>query len=250
MGHATAIIHLSLDELPEKVTASAVMDAAVSKWRDEEAERWSDARQGYPGFSPLVSRETAEHAIYKSGTISDGVSKIVPLTDDYSEKTSTVRLQVTAKELEELRRNSIWELLDAGRFGEDAVKVEIDSLPKLRAPRAEATPGKAVTSYRITDGRGRPFEKPFGQEHHSALSMSYPTQAAARAAAIEHMAANPKISSLAVEAFVQRDTGSAALVTITRPEPESATASFKVTTQKPKASAKVHGYLIAFDYHF
>jgi len=249
MGHATAIIHLSLDELPEKVTASSVMGAAISKWHDEEAERWSDARAGSPGFSPLMSRETAERAIYKAGTISDGVSKIIPLTDDYAEKTTTLRLQVTAKELKELRRNSIWELLDAGRFGEDAVKIEIDSLPKLRAPRAEATPGKAVTSYRITDHRGRPFEKPWGQEEHSTLSMPYPSQAAARAAAVEHMNNNPQVSSLAVEAFIQRDTGSTALVTISRPEPESATASFKVTTEKPKANAKVHGYLVAFDYH-
>lgn len=250
MGHATAVIHLSLSELPEKATASTIMDAAVRKWQDEEAERWSDARAGSPGLSPLVSRETAERAIYKSGTISDGVSKIIPLTDDYAEKTTTVRLQVTAGELQQLRKNSLWELLDAGRFGEDAVKVEIDSLPKLRAPRAEATPGKAVTSYRIIDHRGRHFEKPWGWEQHSTLSKAYPTQAAARAAAVEHMASNPQVSSLAVEAFIQRDTGSAALVTITRPEPESATASFKVTTQKPKANAKIHGYLVAFDYHF
>lgn len=63
------------------------------------------------------------------------------------------------------------------------------------------------------------------------------------------MEENPAYSGLAVEAFVQRDTGNAALVKITRPEPEAATLSFKVTTQTPKPKASITGYLVAVDYH-
>ena len=248
MSHATAVIELKLNELPEHPSARTIMDTAVRKWYDEEAERYEDARQSYPGLRPIASKEVAQTTIEDHDSIGDQVSKIIPLTADYAEKTSTVRLTVTGEELADLRRGAHWALLQSGRFGSDVVEVKIDSLPKPRAPRAEATPGKTITVYRITDSNGYPFRQNIGQSS-DALTTPHPTQAAARAAAIDYMAANPKCSQLAVQAFVQRDTGSAALVTITRPEPESSTASFKVTTQKPKPSAKVTGYLVSFDYH-
>ena len=247
MGHATAVIELNLNELPERPSARTIMDTAVRKWYDEEAERYEDARQSYPGLRPIASKEVAQTTIEDHDSIGDQVSKIIPLTADYAEKTSTVRLTVTGEELADLRRGAHWALLQSGRFGSDVVEVKIDSLPKPRAPRAEATPGKTITVYKLTDELGRTFTG--YSESMAALGAAYPTQAAARAAAIDHMAANPKFAQLSVQAFVQRDTGSKALVTITRPEPESATASFKVTTQKPKPNAKVTGYLVSFDYH-
>jgi len=248
MGHATAVIELNLNELPERPSARTIMDTAVRKWYDQEAERYEDARQSYPNLRPISSRRAAQDAIEGPDSIGDQASRIIPLTTDYAEKTTTVRLTVTAQELAELRRGATWDLFHSGRFGDHVTAVQIDSLPKPRAPRAEATPGKTITVYRITDSNGYPFRQNIGQSP-DALTAPHPTQAAARAAAIDYMAANPKCSQLAVQAFVQRDTGSAALVTITRPEPESSTASFKVTTQKPKPNAKVTGYLVSFDYH-
>jgi len=240
MGHATAIIEIDSTELPANPTSRSIMDAAVSKWQEEEAERWSDARHSYPELSPIASGKAASNLIDDGESIGDGKSRIIPITSDYTEKSSTVRLQVSAAELAELRRGSYWKLLEAGRFGANVVGVEIVQLPKPRAPRAEATEGKATTLYKVVDSNRYPLR---------ALKPSYPSQAEARSAAVEYMKDHPACSELAVEAFIQRDTGSAALVRITRPEPEAATVSFKVTTQTPKPKAAITGYLVAFDYH-
>lgn len=239
MGHSTATVKLDLNELPAHPSPRTIMDAAVRKWQDEEADRWDDPRHGYPGLSPIAS-ERAAYNLLEDDEDGRAESQIVPITSDYTEKTSTVRLEVSAAELTELRQGSYWRLLEAGRFGKAVVKVEIAQLPKPRAPRAVATEGKAVTLYRIVNGNGHPAQ---------GFAPSYPSQADARSAAVDYMKENPACSELAVEAFIRRDTGKAALVTITRPEPESSTATFKVTTQTPKPKAKITGYIVAFDYH-
>lgn len=238
MGHSTAIVKLNLTELPANPTPRVIMDAAVQKWREDEAGRWDSPRYGYPELSPIASEKAAYSNLEED---EDGrtESQIIPFTSDYTEKTSTVRLQVTADELSKLRKGNYYFLLEQGRFEANAVGIQIAQLPKTRAPRAEATEGKATTLYKVVDGNRYPIRslKPFT------------SQAAARSAAIDFMKENPACSELAVEAFVQRDTGKAALVTITRPEPETATVTFKVTTQTPKPKAKVAGYIVAFDYH-
>lgn len=239
MGHSTAIVKLDLNELPAHPSPRTIMDAAVRKWQDEEADRWDDPRHGYPELSPIAS-ERAAYNLLEDDEDGRGKSQIIPITSDYAEKTSTVRLEVTAAELKELRRGSYYRFIDEGRFGKAVVKVEIAQLPKPRAPRAAATEGKAVTLYRIVNGNGHPVH---------GFAPSYSSQAAARSAAVDYMKENPACSELAVEAFIRRDTGKAALVTITRPEPETATVSFKVTTQTPKPKAKVTGYIVGFDYH-
>lgn len=238
MGHSTAIIKLELSELPSSPSTDAIMNAAVRKWHEDEADRYADARQTYPGLSPMATERVAEFIIDEADDPSR--SKIIPITTDYAEKTSTVRLEVTGAELMALRQGSYWELRRAGRLGDAVVSVEIAQLPKARAPRAEATEGKVTTSYRVVNANRYPVP---------GLQPSYPTQAAARAAAVQYMGDNPSVSELAVEATIQRDTGKVALVSITRPEPEKATATFKVTTQKPTAKAKITGYLVSFDFH-
>lgn len=239
MGHATATVKLDLAELPANPTSRSIMERAVRRWEEEEADRWSDARYSYPELSPIASERVA-YSLSEDGEDARTKSKIIPITTDYAEKTSTLRLEVTAAELTMLRTGTSWSLREAGRFGANVVKVEIVHLPKARAPRAEATEGKSVTLYKVVNGSGFPVRTP---------KPSYPSQAEARAAAVDFMKANSTCSELAVEAFVQRDTGSAALVTITRPEPEHATATFKVTTETPKPKAKVTGYIVTFDYH-
>lgn len=238
MGHATALVKLELNELPSNPSATAIMDIAVEHWRDYEADNRSDARYSYVSIESPASETVAESSIEDWDAPTR--SRIIPLTEDYVEKTSTKRLQVNGRELTQLRQGNTWELREAGRFGSEVVKVEIIQLPKPRAPRAEATHGKAITVYKIVDSSRRII---------AGMKPSYGSQAEARAAAIEFMAAQPTCGDLAVEAFIQRDTGSAALVTITRSEPEISTAVFKVTTQKVKPKPKITGYLVAFDYH-
>lgn len=239
MGHSTAIVKLALDELSLNQSPEGIMDSAVQKWREDEADRWDSPRYGYPDLSPIAS-ESAAYSLLEDDEDGRAKSQIIPITTDYTEKTSTVRLEVTAAELKELRKGSYYRLVEAGRFGQAVVKVEIAQLPKPRAPRAAATEGKAVTLYRIVNGNGHPAQ---------GFAPSYPSQADARSAAVDYMKENPACAELAVEAFIRRDTGKAALVTITRPEPETATVSFKVTTQTPKSKAKVTGYIVGFDYH-
>lgn len=238
MGHSTAIIELTNAELTASPSPRFIMDTAVRKWYDEEAERYSDARHVYTGLSPISSERVARLIIDGDEEIS--TSKIVPLTNDYSEKTATVRLEVTASELAALRRGSSWQLLEAGRFGKNVTAVEIIQLPKLRAPRAEATEGKVTTLYKVVDAHRYPVRE---------LKPSYGSQAEARAAAIEYMKVKSGCSELSVEAFIQREGGGSALVRITRPEPETSTVTFKITTQTAKPKAKIVGYLVSFDYH-
>lgn len=236
MGHDTAIVKIAAASLPAHPTAKVIMDQAVTYWLENEADRHDSPRDHYPPLSPIASESVANYLVMEH-TDRDR-STIVPLTDDYIEKTTAVRLKVTAKELAALRRGYYWDLIQEGRFGDSVTAVEITQLPKRRAPRAEATEGKTVTVYKVMQGNYPLRElKPF------------PTQAAARAGAIDFMEAHPEYSTLSVEAFVQRDTGKAALVTITRPEPEESTVVFKVTTQKPKPGAKITDYLVGFDYH-
>lgn len=236
MGHSTATVTLLASELTSKLPSDIVADA-VGYWYENEADRYDSARGGYPETKPLTGKGAAGSA-YHSGDVHSEKSVIVPFTDEYTEKTATVRIEVTADELVQLRKGYLWELREEGRFGPHVINVEIAQLPKPRAPKAEATEGKAITKYRVT-----------GANFGAKLKPSYPSQAEARAAAVAYMKENPSCAALSVEAFIVREGGGSALVRITREEPELATVSFKVTTQTPKKGARILGYLVAFDYH-
>lgn len=232
MGHSTATVYLEVTEVNSKLPTD-ILTEGIHRWHIDEASRYDSARGGYPEMKPVSSRAASGSAI-REGDVHSEHSVIVPVTDEFSEKTKNVRVEVTASELAQLRKGYTWELREEGRFGPHVTNVEIVALPKPRAPKAEATEGKAVTKY-VVNGASRLPE--------------YDSQAEARAAAVEFMKAHPECSELSVSAIIRRDTGKTALVRITRPEPELSTVTFAVTTQTPKPGARVVGYLIAFDYH-
>lgn len=237
MGHSTATVILTKSALTSTLPTDILSDA-IAEWYQTESDRYDSARGGYPEMRPLATEKTADSSV-RANDVHDGRSIIVPFTDEYTEKTATVRIEVTADELVDLRRGQLWRLREEGRFGPHVLNVEIAQLPKVRAPKAVATEGKAVTKYRVQGANT------FDRE----LKTSYDSQAEARSAAVEYMKRHPEVASLSVTALIVRDTGGAELVRITREEPELATATFKVTTQKPKAGARITGYLVAFDYH-
>lgn len=149
MSYAKAVVKLDLTELPTTPSLQAIMDAAVQKWCDETdpsrgAEHLLDVRY-YPELGPITSEEVSFKLIDDGELAFDGKSRIIPLTTDYIEKSSTVRLEFTAKELLDLRQGYYYQFIKQGRFGRAVAKVEVAQLPKPRTPQAEATESGAIT---------------------------------------------------------------------------------------------------------
>lgn len=234
MGYATVGTYLhATPRTPRR--ADQILLAAEEQWREKE--RWNlyeTSTLGIPKTLPMTSKAAAALS-FDPDTVSSGTSIIVPYTDDVITKTETVKLTVTPDELAMLRRGVTYPFTDRQAFGTHVTEVEVVSLPKVRAPRAEATDGKAVTKY-VVIGAGRELARA-------------DSQAEARQKAIEMMKANENISALSVEARVTREDGNVALVTITRPVPEESTVTFKVTKVMPKLGAELTGYYVAFITH-
>ena len=149
MSYANAVVKLDHTELPTTPSLQAIMDAAVQKWCDETdpsrgAERLSDVRY-HPELGPITSEQVSFKLVGDGELAFAGKSRIIPLTTDYIEKSSTVRLEFTAKELLDLRQGYYYQFIKQGRFGRAVAKVEIAQLPKPRIPQAEATESGAIT---------------------------------------------------------------------------------------------------------
>jgi len=239
MGHHTAIIKVNAATLPANPSAETILRAAVEDWRNNEASRWASANANYADVLPMQSLEVAQAQI-RTAEVNDEVSLIIPVTDDYRENTYSLRINVMSNDLKSLRYGSTHQLERNGKFPKNTAHVEIESLPKPLAPRAIATKGKAVTTYRIVTGEGR---TPHG------LDASYSTQAEARNAAIEYMSKNNANFDLHIESIARRESGTTRLVTIKSAERKKAHATFKLTAHTPQANAAITSYLVAFDYH-
>lgn len=155
MSYATAVVKLDLTELPTTPSLQAIMDAAVQKWCDETdpsrgAERLSDVRY-HPELGPITSEQVSFKLVDDGELAFAGKSRIIPLTTDYIEKSSTVRLEFTAKELLDLRQGYYYQFIKQGRFGRAVAKVErVQQLPRYRTPQAEATESGAITCPELT----------------------------------------------------------------------------------------------------
>ena len=234
MGYATIGTYLPITSNTPR-HADQILLAADEKWREEE--RWNlyeTSNLGIPETLPMTSKAAAARS-FDPDLVNIGTSVVVPYTEEVITKTETVKLTVTPEELAMLRKDVTFPFTDRQAFGPHVTQVEVISLPKVRAPRAEATDGKAVTKYVVISA---------GRELASA-----DTQAEARQKAIEMMKANERISKLSVEARVTREDGNAALVTISRPVPDESVVTFKVTKVVPKPGAALAGYYVAFSVH-
>lgn len=185
MGYATIGTYLPITSSTPR-HADQILLAADEKWREEE--RWNlyeTSNLGIPETLPMTSKAAAARS-FAPDLVNIGTSAVVPYTEEVITKTETVKLTVTPEELAMLRKDVTYPFTDRQAFGPHVTQVEVISLPKVRAPRAEATDGKAVTKYVVISA---------GRELASA-----DTQAEARQKAIEMMKADERISKLSVEA--------------------------------------------------
>jgi hypothetical protein len=215
----------------------SIFQSALSYWSDYEAERDDHPRSGTVRTVAPVSNAVAELTVDEL-MMNTNNPVIIPVVDSFTEKSDTVELTLTAEEFTQLSRGEDWFLNN--RLGQNIIKFEVTSTPKPRAPKAEATDGKAVTKYFLSTKTVHGF---FNQ-----VAGPFDSQAEARAAGVVMVAENTRMTELHVTAQVIRETGDKALVTISRPTVPTNKVKVKVTRQIPKANAKVVGYLVGFNY--
>ena len=271
MGHATAHIEFAADEAEQirqsipprtarweypRTFESAMVDAAVQKWRDDEAGRWSDARAGSGFLAPIMSEQALSWYTSEDDTHSRIVmeSVVIPVAaqDDVIVKTVKVRVRVDAAQLAQARaafvaarssrahvpfplRSLAMEHAPSG-----AVEMVIAAVPAARKPVAVATEGKSVTRYEVVGPAGFAGRRVDGEDA---------TQAGARALAVKLMSDDQTITSLDIRGRVVRDSGDDALVNVTRPAAENATVTVEFTTHAVKPNAQPVKYVVVFDYH-
>ncbi|QNE48595.1 hypothetical protein F1C58_16170 (plasmid) [Glaciihabitans sp. INWT7] len=239
MGHNT---ETSFVAIAQAATPGLAIREAVNHWNDTERNRYEDAREGHSDTHPLMTPAAAERSMNEEPfRVYDGKSVAIPTCADADavEKTTKHKLTVSAEDLVQFRRGNTWALTERLRkdLGHTVISFGIVSLPKARKAVATATEGKATTKYIVSFPGG----KTIGTYHDS--------QSEARAAALATVNADPTISALEVTALIVRDSGSRALVSITRPEAETNEITVNVTTSEPKIGAKQAGWLVGFDYH-
>lgn len=265
MGHSTAVMTVSIDtanEIRQNLAAnkmrhsswysrptftSELVRAAVADWRDDPDMDRGDSRSGSGSFAPMLSARAADWYIATHHGLVVDESVVIPVAADKDVivKSQDVRVEVDAALLTKLRSgdytgmDKLREQLYA-TYGDALVTVELAKLPAARKPKAAATEGKAVTKYDVVG------IQTWGQKYVLATEDS---QSEARATAIRLMTENDKLAELTVEARIVRENGSPALVTITRPEPETAAITVRVTTHKVREGAEPIHYVVAFDYH-
>jgi len=298
MGHYTA--HVSIpaadyDAIPEpprdrfgycrETRLDAVVAYAVRQWREEEAERYSDARAGTPSLFEIATHKVAYYTAERLQSEERGLTTIIPVCSEDDAVTQKRKVTATLTG-EQLRRaqsvganglpvrvpHEIADALELNKSHPTMLDAYLVSLPRQLKPKAVATLGTSTTIYEIHAGPGRILD-------------TAPSQAEARAKALEIAEANPAFQRLAVRARIvriaedanrgkttaasnsgsyapkhnSRPTGQLAvvrpegtdddLVVIERPVADSAQVTLELTTQKPKPGAKPEHYLVSFDYH-
>lgn len=274
MSHGTATVVLSTADAEEIMSEYApsyrsswgYVDSKYAKLARYAARIWSDdpdSDKGSPNindsyYAGLFPSEVIDHIYYEKVRDRTPIFGVAS-TKDITYKSVTVSIEVTGEQLRGLRgkgygtTNEICAAAEKLVVGKNVVpysgKVK---LPTPRKFQATATEGKAVTKYDIISVTADGARTNRGQKD---------SQAEARAAALDlaqrdadAFASNPRAYaqpvSYEVQAVVVRDTGSAALVIITRPEPEKATIAVTFQTYTVKANAKPVSYLVAFDYYY
>jgi hypothetical protein len=186
--------------------------------------------EGWPAVTEMMTALAAgwaasDHMIgpYDTETL------VVPICADTDAFETTVKrtLTVTAVELERLRLDPNFLIPRArAEFGGAVIGATPVSLPRARRAVAVATEGRAVTSYEIVTRELR------------RVGGLHPTQAAARAAAIDHVNGSNDYPHVDVRAVVTREDGNLNLVSISRGEPDTSDIVFNIVMSVPTARAK------------
>lgn len=277
MGHATHTEIVPMSAISEKATGTPssygyryavpsrverAVSYAVARWRDEEADRWDDARVGSIETKPIMAEELVSDDHLDE--VRDGRSVVIPLMErkhyEIKEKTVTVKLDNDEWQKYISRSSDSYGVLLqklkealpelAGSISQFNVVTEkptnffmsklTDGWTIRSSVSADASGGKAVTRYylSVVSERGT-----------SLFKENYPSQAEARAAGLKLMEDNIDLHSVDVVPKTLREDGTN-VVKITRTV-KSATAKVLVSYVKLKAGATptADRWMVAFDYH-
>lgn len=259
MGHQLATIAFSAEEAHAiKAGGSDLLSAAVTRWYDEEANRYEDARPGDGYTAPLMVPEAVNRYLDSHLDQVFNRSVIIPVAgaEDTVAKKKRVRVHIDADALAEAHRQAAL----AGRFGHSfgsthKINIQVQrtlgeatfrnprivKLPKLRKPVAQNTPGSIVTEYHVVTAQG-------------SVVANGSTVAEAKRNGTKYASEHPTVGSLTIVAVPVRvaedGTRQAAVATITSPEPEGGYAvDVEVEVLSLRPGAKPASYEVMFDYH-
>ncbi len=223
-----------------------LVSEAVSVWRNNYAGRWDDAS---PGAVTMTGLRTKNTAYRDSDEVSSFNSLVIPVCadEDVITKTAKHTIEITGKALTEFRANGY--IGDAIReavekvVGPSFTEVKVVKTPALRKPAATKAAGKTTTVFDVVN---------VGSFRADVLA-TRSTETEAKAEAIRLMNEDDRIPEVRIVGRVVRvtDDGTAAstLTVVRRPVPDTVSITVEVTTEKPKAGAKVHHYDVSFDVH-
>lgn len=235
----------------------AAITCVVDTWRDEECERFEDARLGATSLTPPLTLDLAERAVDSfalpsAWQVSSAQTVVVPVLDDAD--VTVVKQRITVNLSPEDAAALVARLasgesgvaatayrvreLALGQLGPGVVSVSVAKSPKLRSIVAKATEGAAALEYYL-----------FADNTIIALpAEAASSQSKARQAAVAYAESRPTLRRVEVRArLVRPDT--AALVVVERPEPTSTSFSLDVKVATVKPNAAIIGYYVAFDSH-
>lgn len=235
----------------------AAITCVVDTWRDEECERFEDARLGATSLTPPLTLDLAERAVDSfalpsAWQVSSAQTVVVPVLDDAD--VTVVKQRITVNLSPEDAAALVARLasgesgvaatayrvreLALGQLGPGVVSVSVAKSPKLRSIVAKATEGAAALEYYL-----------FADNTIIALpAEAASSQSKARQAAVAYAESRPTLRRVEVRArLVRPDT--AALVVVERPEPTSTSSSLDVKVATVKPNAAIIGYYVAFDSH-
>lgn len=256
MGHSTATIRLQATPELLRLDAYGLVLAALSKWRDEEADRWDSARAGDPVVLPLSAESEAERfpvdaIIRHAGARRSPATVIAPFTSQLkkaperlsaSQRLSGDQLSRRQAEQSSAAPRSSWGAMEAFAT---LVRTPFDpkslTESKIAAPKAEARriESAAKTVYAVQTGRDWGGWSDAG---------THPSRSAAEAAC-RKLVQGGALRARVVKRLQEPDGSDAAITEFGRAPMGEAEVKLAATRREPLKGAKIEGWLISFDYH-
>lgn len=277
MGHSTHISEISQEELDshnawqekerkialhswpgEKSTkANTLLSMAINDWRDDpDMDRGNASWASAEMVTPLP-KEVAL-GVNCSHEVSSRKSIVIPVIDekDYEIKESRVTIKLDGKEWADYLGSETNVLLNKVLATKPELNGMITSIQTVDASGDKTISARGLKHWKVVstvkaDTSGGKTKNVYylSPAVYPIANQTYPTQALARAAAVEILNSRSDILTIEVKAKVEREDSSS-LVTVLR-DVKSATAKVvvsyaKVTTKTP---ARIKSYLVGFDYH-
>lgn len=251
MGHHSEVRIIRANRLKENPSFGFVLSAAVDSWYDDPDCDRGDARTGAGSTTELMTPAQTDLYSHVHAVKIKRDSAVIPLCAEEDVKITVKKIKMAVlgnilHEVQQFGSSFDFTLLAYKLFGPTVIKVQLVKDIKPKKAVASATEGKTVVKYQIIS-----LNTHFGANTPEVVSVGFESQAAARAEAIRIVNSEEKKDrayvNLEVHAYLVREDGNPALVTISRPTPERS--EVEVTFSAPKPKAKIASYYVEFDYH-